>query len=393
MFFLRRMYYVPFFTLPLSFRAVIVFILSLFIALVFNKKMIFWNQKKKNIGEGIRYLGLTGQKEKEGTPTMGGVIIIISTLIPTIFFSDLNNIYVIIMIVTTLWIGFLGFLDDYLKIKHNNKYGLNATCKIFGQIMLGFFIGIIMSFNKSITPISRNQFLINNKNLFLEEHRFKTNFPFFEKKFDYSYILSFCHKKWKKYAWMIFIPIVVFIVTFLSNGANLTDGLDGLTGGVSYIILSTLSLVIFISSNKFYSYYFHLIYIPHIEEVIIFSFSFLGSLIGFLWYNIYPAQIFMGDTGSLTIGGIISVLSILTRIELFLPILCGIFFLENFSVIIQVLYFKFSKKKYGIGKRIFLMTPLHHHFQKLGYHENKIVCRFFIIQMILSIIVLILLIM
>ncbi|WP_238785243.1 phospho-N-acetylmuramoyl-pentapeptide-transferase [Blattabacterium cuenoti] len=375
---------------PLFFRAGVSFILSICIALFFYKVIILWNQKKNRIGEQVRDLGLTGQKEKEGTPTMGGVIIIVSTLIPTIFFSTLSNVYVIILIITTLWMGGLGFIDDYIKIKYN-KHGLSAIWKISCQIILGIFIGSTMYFHKNITTIScKNLYVKPPDSVTVEKHGFKTTLPIIRNEFDYANILH--NEKWKKYAWIIFIPIVILFITSLSNGANLTDGIDGLTAGVSSIILGTLSLFSLISSNKIFSSYLHFIYIPDLGEIVIFSFSFLGSLMGFLWFNSYPAQIFMGDTGSLTIGGIIATLAIITRKELILPILCGIFFIENISVIVQVFYFRFSKKKYGIGKRIFLMAPLHHHFQKIGYHESKIVNRFFIIQMMLSMVVLILLI-
>ncbi|AWU44900.1 phospho-N-acetylmuramoyl-pentapeptide-transferase [Blattabacterium punctulatus] len=375
------------------YRSLIAFILSICISFFTNKKIILWNKKKKSIGEKVRNLGLKNQKEKEGTPTMGGLIIIISTLIPTMVFSKLNNLYILILIITTLWMGVLGFIDDYIKIKYH-KNGLSFMVKILGQIILGIFIGVFMSFNKKITTFNQKidygskqypSLLVSKK------HNFNTNIPIFShiNEFDYANIFK---KKWKKYTWIIFVPIVIIIITFISNGANITDGIDGLTAGVSSIIFATLSLFSLISSSKIYSYFFHFLYIPNIGEITIFSFSFLGSLIGFLWYNAYPAQIFMGDSGSLTIGGVIAAISILIRKELILPILCGIFFIENFSVIIQVLYFKFYKIKYGIGKRIFLMAPLHHHFQKLGYHESKIVYRFLIIQMMLSMVVVILLI-
>ncbi|WP_185858741.1 phospho-N-acetylmuramoyl-pentapeptide-transferase [Blattabacterium cuenoti] len=360
------------------FRSVIAFFLSFFLSLFLYKKIICWNKKNSVIGEHIRDLGLLGQKEKEGTPTMGGIIMILSTLISTIIFSSLNNIYVIILIITMLFMGGLGFLDDFIKIKYNKK-GLSIMGKILGQILLGFFIGSIMSFNTSIF-------------LSKKEDGFKTTIPIFytyhhnnQKEFDYASILSWYNKEWKKYAWGVSIPIFMIIIIFFSNGANITDGIDGLTAGISSIIFSTLSLLSIISSSKIYSSYFHLIYIPNIEEILIFSFSFLGTLISFLWYNTYPSQIFMGDTGSLTIGGVIAILAIINRKELTLPILGGIFFIENISVIIQVLYFRYYKKKYGIEKRIFLMAPLHHHFQKLGYHENKIFYRFMIIQIMLSI--------
>ncbi|AGW86141.1 Phospho-N-acetylmuramoyl-pentapeptide-transferase [Blattabacterium sp. (Nauphoeta cinerea)] len=378
------------------YRAIISFFLSFCIALILYQKIIYWNRKNHVIGEQIRDLGLFGQKEKEGTPTMGGVVIIFSTLIPTIFFSTLNNMYVLMLIMTTLYIGCIGFIDDYIKIKHNKK-GLSIMGKVFSQILLGILIGVTMYFNTSIYSIQKQKIESKYSHFFKEkEYGFKTTIPIFStyhnNEFNYAYLLSWYNQKWKKYTWVVFIPIVIGIITFLSNGANLTDGIDGLTAGISSIIFATLSLLSIISSNKIYSSYFHFIYIPHLEEIIIFSFSFLGSLISFLWYNTYPAQIFMGDTGSLTIGGVIATLAIINRKELILPILCGIFFVENISVIMQVLYFRYSKKKYGIGKRIFLMAPLHHHFQKLGYHENKIFNRFIIIQMMLSMLVFILLI-
>ncbi|WP_185871871.1 phospho-N-acetylmuramoyl-pentapeptide-transferase [Blattabacterium cuenoti] len=374
---------------PVFYKAIIAFFLSFCIALILYQKIICWNRKNRIIGEKIRDLGLLGQKEKEGTPSMGGIIIIFSTLIPTICFSALNNVYVLMLIMTTLYMGSIGFIDDYIKIKYNKK-GLGVMSKIFSQIILGIFIGITMYFNTSISSVQKTE----SKNLYsfsLKEYGFKTTIPFLNE-FNYAYILSWYNKKWRKYTWIIFIPIVVIIIIFLSNGANLTDGIDGLTAGISSIIFITLSLLSIISSSKIYSSYFHFIYIPNLLEIIIFSFSFLGTLISFLWYNTYPAQIFMGDTGSLTIGGVIATLAIINRKEIILPVLCGIFFIENISVIMQVLYFRYSKKKYGVGKRIFLMAPLHHHFQKLGYHENKISNRFIIIQMMLSMLVFILLI-
>ncbi|WP_341662947.1 phospho-N-acetylmuramoyl-pentapeptide-transferase [Blattabacterium cuenoti] len=378
------------------YRAIIAFFLSFCIAFILYQKIICWNQKNSMIGEKIRDLGLFGQKEKEGTPTMGGIVMIFSTLISTILFSTLNNVYVLMLIMTTLYMGCIGLIDDYIKIKHNKK-GLSIMGKIFSQILLGIFIGITMYFN---TNISIQKQKIESKNshfLKKKEYGFNTTIPilssiYHNHEFNYAYLLSWYNQKWKKYAWIVYIPIVIGIITFLSNGANLTDGIDGLTAGISSIIFALFSLLSIISSNKIYSFYFHFIYIPHLEEIIIFSFSFLGSLISFLWYNTYPAQIFMGDTGSLTIGGVIATLAIINRKELILPILCGIFFIENISVIMQVLYFRYSKNKYGIGKRVFLMAPLHHHFQKLGYHENKIFNRFIIIQIMLSMLVFLLLI-
>ncbi|BBA17191.1 phospho-N-acetylmuramoyl-pentapeptide-transferase [Blattabacterium cuenoti] len=368
------------------YRAIIAFFLSFCTALICYQTIIYWNQKNSIIGEKIRDLGLIGQKEKEGTPTMGGLVFIFSTLISTILFSTLNNVYVLMLIIATLYMGCVGFIDDYLKIKYNKK-GLSVMGKIFSQILLGIFIGIIMYFN---TNISLQKGKIESENSHF--YGFYTTIPIFSSiyhnhEFNYATCLSWYNKKWKKYTWIIYIPIVIGIITFLSNGTNLADGIDGLTAGISSIIFSIFSLFSIIASSKIYSSYFHFIYIPHLEEIIIFSFSFLGSLISFLWYNTYPAQIFMGDTGSLTIGSVIAIIAIINRKELILPILCGIFFIENISVLIQVLYFIYSKKKYGKGRRVFLMAPLHHHFQKLGYHENKIFNRFIIIQMMLSILV------
>ncbi|WP_185869832.1 phospho-N-acetylmuramoyl-pentapeptide-transferase [Blattabacterium cuenoti] len=374
---------------PIFYKSLIAFFLSFFTALISYKCIIIYcnENKKNNIVETIRDLGLIGQKEKEGIPTMGGLIIIFSTLIYTILFSSLKNIYVFMLIITILYMGSIGFIDDYIKIKYKNKKGLSVTGKILSQMILGLFIGYTMYFNTNISIHEKNSHFLYKK-----ENGFKTSIPFFihKNEFNYAYFFSWYNKKWNKYSWMVFIPFIIIIVTFLSNGANLTDGIDGLTAGISSIIILTLSLLSIISSNKIYSYYLHIMYIPNIEEIIVFSFSFLGSLISFLWYNVYPAQIFMGDTGSLTIGSVIATLSIINRKEFTLPILCGIFFIENISVLVQVLYFKYSKKKYGIGKRIFLMAPLHHHFQKLGYHENKIFNRCMIIQIMLSLLVLIL---
>ncbi|WP_185883120.1 phospho-N-acetylmuramoyl-pentapeptide-transferase [Blattabacterium cuenoti] len=372
------------------YRSFISFLLSFFISHFSYKRIICWNHKTKNgIKENVRNLGLIEEKKKIGIPTMGGFVMIFSTLISTILFSSLQNIYVIILIITLIFIGLIGFIDDYIKIKYHNKKGLSIMGKILGQTIISFFIGTIIYFypNSSI----HQSFFDKTK------HGFQTTIPMFsqkysKKEFDYSYILSWYNKKLEKYTWIIFIPIVIFIVIFFSNGSNITDGIDGLNAGLSAISFVTLSILSIISSNKIYSQYFHSIYIPGLEETIIFSCSFLGTLISYLWYNSYPAQIFMGDMGSLPIGGSIAILAILNRKELLLPFICGIFFMENISVLIQICYFKFSKKKYGIGRRIFRMTPIHHHFQKLGYHENKICSRFFIIQIILSILVFIFLI-
>ncbi|WP_185878089.1 phospho-N-acetylmuramoyl-pentapeptide-transferase [Blattabacterium cuenoti] len=373
------------------FRSLISIFFSFFLSFYLYKWMIIWNKKNNFITENIRHLGIKGEKKKIGIPTMGGLIIIISTLIPTVLFSYLNNIYIIILIITTVWMGLIGFLDDFIKIKYN-KNGLSIIEKILGQIIIGVFIGAIMYFNPSINRSVNKNFLFEKN-----KYGFKTTIPRFFKKnkneFNYSNLLNWFKKDLDKYTWIIFIPVIIFIIVFISNGSNITDGIDGLTAGVSLIILVTLILISIISSNKNYSSYLHCIYVPNIDETIIFSISMIGSLIGFLWYNTYPAQIFMGDTGSLTLGGIISVLLIMNRIEFIFPILCGIFLVENLSVIIQVLYFKYTKIQYKIEKKFFLMSPIHHHFQKLGYHENKICIRFIIFQIILSILSIIFIIM
>lgn len=382
----------------LSVRLGMALILSLFITLLYGKKIIIWICNK-NIEETVRDLGLIGQKEKEGTPSMGGIIIIAATLIPTLLFAKLNNLYVIMLIITLLWMGLIGFIDDYIKIFKKNKQGLKPNFKIIGQIILGIFIGGIMYFNMNITirekiktssPINIDQIKTVNTLFSIEKHTNKTTMPFIKNnEFDYSWIIQVINKKWISYLYIIFIPIVILIIIAISNGANITDGIDGLTAGTSSIIVSTLGLLSWLSGNFHSANYLNIMYIPHVGEMVIFSAAFVGSLIGFLWYNVYPAQIFMGDTGSLAIGGVIAVLAICTRKELSLPILCGIFFIENLSVILQVLYFKYTKWKYKIGKRIFLIAPLHHHFQMKGYHENKIFSRFLIIQILLAVIVMI----
>lgn len=382
----------------ISVRSGMALILSLFIALLYGNKIIIWICNK-NIEETVRDLGLLGQKEKEGTPSMGGIIIISATLIPTLIFAKLNNIYIIMLIITLLWMGLIGFIDDYIKIFKKDKKGLKANFKIIGQIILGFFIGSIMYFDTNITIREKikNYYPINiyrNKtvnNFFsIEKHTNKTTMPFIKNnEFDYSWIIQLINKKWTSYLYIIFIPIVILIIISISNGANITDGIDGLTAGTSSIIVSTLGLLSWLSGNFNCANYLNIMYIPNVGEMVIFSAAFVGSLIGFLWYNVYPAQVFMGDTGSLAIGGVIAVLAIFTRKELSLPILCGIFFIENLSVVLQVLYFKYTKWKYNIGKRIFLIAPLHHHFQMKGYHENKIFSRFLIIQILLAVIVLI----
>lgn len=373
----------------LSFRAAIAAILSLLISLIFGKYIIKFLQKKQ-IGESVRDLGLEGQVQKAGTPTMGGLLIIFSTLIPVLLFTDLGNIYIILLIVTTLWMGSIGFVDDYIKVFKKNKKGLKGKFKVFGQVGLGVIIGLTMYYHSDITI--RNDIKLDPKsNLILEiseeEKTTTTTIPFLKNnELDYSKIITWVSEDLAPYSWIIFIPIIIFIVTAVSNGANLTDGVDGLAAGTSAIIVLTLGLFAWVSGNVIFSDYLNVMNIPRSGEMTIFIAAFSGALVGFLWYNTFPAQVFMGDTGSLTIGGIIAVLAIATRKELLLPILCGVFFIENLSVIMQVGWFKYTKHKEGEGRRIFLMAPLHHHYQKKGFHESKIVVRFWIIGILLAVI-------
>lgn len=380
-----------------TFRAAITVITSLLIALIFGKRMINY-LRKMQYGEIIRDLGLAGQKEKEGTPTMGGLIIIISTIVPVLLFAKLNNIYIIILLISTVWMGIIGFLDDYLKYYRKNKDGLAGKFKVLGQVGLGVIVGSIMYFNDNVTirekienPVNTTE-RVNSNELFKPAAQSnKTTIPFFKNnELDYDSLLFWMEpEEAAKYAWLVFIPIVIFIITAVSNGANLTDGIDGLAAGSSVIIVGALALFAWVSGNFIFANYLNIMYIPNAEEVMIFSGAFIGALIGFLWYNTYPAQIFMGDTGSLTIGGLIAVIAIIVRKELLLPILCGIFVAESLSVMMQVSYFKYTKKKMGEGKRIFLMSPLHHHFQLQKYHESKIVNRFLIVGFMLAILAII----
>ena len=373
----------------LSFRSAITFILAIIISTIFGKKIIQF-LKSKQIDENIRKLDLPGENEKKGTPTMGGIIIILSTLIPIFLFADFKNIYILILIITTIWLGAFGFADDYIKVFKKNKKGLKGRIKIFAQVILGLFIGLTVYFHPEITtrdtmPKSENKIQINveTKN----DKNLKTTVPFFkDNELDY---VEFFRMNSNNYNWIFYVIIVTFIIVSLSNGTNLTDGLDGLAAGSSSIIVFTLGVFSWISGNIIFSDYLNIMYLPGIGEIVVFVAALLGGLIGFLWYNTYPAQIFMGDTGSLTVGGIIAVIAILVRKELILPILCGVFLIETLSVIIQVGYFKYTKKKLGFGKRIFLMTPIHHHFQKKGYSESKIVARFWIISIMLAILSLI----
>ena len=382
----------------LTFRAAMAIILSLLISTIYGKRIIRFLQKQQ-VGETIRDLGLEGQVEKAGTPTMGGIIIIIATLIPVLLLAKLENIYIILLIVTTLWMGTIGFIDDYIKKFKNDKDGLKGKFKVLGQVGLGIIVGATLFFHNDVTikeklPIKQQQELraenpdIQATKLFkAEEKSTKTTIPFLkDNEFDYSDLITWISPDLEKYAWIIFILVSIFIITAVSNGANLTDGIDGLAAGTSAIIVLTLGIFAWISGNIIFSEYLDIMYIPRVEEITIYITAFVGALIGFLWYNTYPAQVFMGDTGSLTIGGIIAVIAIAVRKEWLIPVLCGIFLAENLSVVLQVSYFKYTRKKYGEGRRIFKMSPLHHHYQKSGYHESKIVTRFWIVGILLAII-------
>ena len=378
----------------ISFRAAIAFVFSLLMSTIYGKKIIDY-LRKKQVGESVRDLGLVGQNEKAGTPTMGGIIIILATLIPVFLFAKLDNIYIVILIITTLWMGVIGFIDDYIKIFKKDKDGLKGRFKILGQVGLGIIVGSMLYFNPDVTikeklsPQEIVQIADNGETptLFGDAHKStKTTIPFLKNnELDYSKALAWLGDGYQKYAWIVFIFVVIFIVTGVSNGANLTDGIDGLAAGSSVIIVAALGIFAWVSGNIIFASYLDVMYIPNSGEMVIFISAFAGALIGFLWYNTFPAQVFMGDTGSLTIGGIIAVLAIATRKELLLVILAGIFLAESLSVILQVGYFKYTRKKFGEGKRIFKMAPLHHHFQKSGYHESKIVTRFWIIGVMLAV--------
>ena len=377
----------------LSFRSALAIIISIFVTIYFGKIVIYFLNKQL-VQDQIRDLGLIGQTEKQGTPTMGGVIILIGIVVPTLLLCRLNNIYILILLLSTLWMGCIGFVDDYIKVFKKNKQGLAGRFKIIGQFALGFIVSFLMFFHQDIViqenldtsqnienvhlinDIGQNQFT----NSFSEEQKsLKTTIPFFKNnQLDYGVLSS---KKTSKsiFRFLPFSLIIIFIITGVSNSANLTDGIDGLATGSSAIIGATLAVFCYVSGNMIFADYLDIMYIPHIGELVVFMSAFIGSCVGFLWYNSYPAQVFMGDTGSLALGGVIGVVSVLVRKELLLPIFCGIFFLQSLSVIIQVVYFKYSKNKYGVGKRIFLMSPLHHHYQKKGIHESKIVTRFWIV--------------
>ena len=372
----------------LSFRAAVTVIMSLLISIVFGKKIINF-LKIKQVGENVRELGLDGEDKKEGTPTMGGIIIIIGTLVPVILMSNLENIYIQILIISTIILGLIGLIDDYIKVFKKDKKGLQGKFKIAGQSLLGIFVGMVLLTNNNITIVEFDKNLNSDKIEFskIEEVKsYKTTIPFFKNnELDYEEVSKAIFGKGSNYLWLIIIPIIIFIIAAVSNSNNLTDGLDGLSAGLSAIIVFTLGVFAWTSGNIIFSDYLNIMYIPRVGEITIFIAALLGSLVGFLWYNTYPASVFMGDTGSLTVGGLIAVISILIRKELLIPILCGVFLLEALSVIIQVSYFKLTKKKNGVGKRIFLMSPIHHHFQKAGYHESKIVSRLWIIGIFLAV--------
>jgi phospho-N-acetylmuramoyl-pentapeptide-transferase len=380
----------------ISFRAGMAAFLSLLITIIFGKNLINY-LRKKQVGEDIRDLGLEGQLSKKGTPTMGGLIIIAAILVPTLLFSKLDNIYIILLIITTVWLGLIGFLDDYIKVFKKDKKGLAGRFKIVGQVGLGLIVGLTLYFSeqvvvrevspRQITTVQANEIQGNeDANVavaYKDIKSMKTTVPFFKNnELDYNNVLPFIPDS---YTWVIYTLVVVLIITAVSNGANITDGIDGLAAGVSGIIGITIAILAYLSGRIDFSNYLNIMYIPNLSELVIFCTAFVGACLGFLWYNAYPAQVFMGDTGSLTLGGVIAVLALAVRKELLIPVLCGIFLVENLSIMIQVSYFKYTKKKYGEGRRIFLMSPLHHHYQKMNIPEAKIVTRFWIIGILLAI--------
>lgn len=388
----------------ISFRAAMAIFVSLIITMVFGKRIIRLLHRMQ-VGETVRDLGLDGQKQKEGTPTMGGLIILSAILIPTLLFARLSNVYIVLMLISTVWLGLIGFLDDYIKVFKKNKEGLHGKFKIVGQVGIGLIVGCVLYFNHNVTvkeKISKSTVdyfkldptspMASNLPEYskIETHSTKTTIPFVKNnEFDYSDLLGFLGDKAKDWAWLIFIPIVIFIVTAVSNGANVTDGIDGLASGTSAIIGVVLGILAYVSGNTIFADYLNIMYIPDSGELVVFIAAFVGACVGFLWYNSFPAQVFMGDTGSLALGGIIAVFAIAIRKELLIPIICGVFLVENISVIMQVMVFKYRKKKSGIeyakANRLFLMAPLHHHFQKKGMHESKIVFRFLIISIMLGV--------
>jgi phospho-N-acetylmuramoyl-pentapeptide-transferase len=388
----------------ITFRTSLAIIISLIITTVYGRRIINYLHRMQ-VGETVRNLGLEGQMQKQGTPTMGGIMILLGILVPTLLLANLTNIYVILMIVTTIWMGVIGFVDDYIKVFRKNKEGLAGRFKIVGQVGLALIIGWTMYFNPnivvrqtvdeaSVSKAATAPMVLRQKGeSFYYTQDVKstlTNVPFYKNnEFDYAKVLKFLGPGYEKYAVFVFLIFVVIIVTAVSNGANITDGIDGLATGTSAIIGITLGLLAYVSGNTVIADYLNIMYIPNSGELMIFAGAFVGACVGFLWYNSYPAQVFMGDTGSLAIGGIIAAFAIMIRKELLIPVLCGVFLIENLSVIMQVTYFKYTKKRYGEGKRVFLMAPLHHHYQKKGYHEAKIVTRFWIISILLAIITII----
>ena len=383
----------------ISFRAALSVITSLVITLLFGKRIINF-LKKKQVGETVRDLGLEGQVQKQGTPTMGGIIILSAILIPTLLFANLTNTYIILILAATVWLGLMGFLDDYIKVFRKNKQGLAGRFKVIGQLVLGIAVGVTMLFSDSIvirekihTPAAQE--LTDQGMTRVQASRYfhpeavkstKTTIPFIKNnEFDYASLIRWIGPDYRRWAWIVFIPIVVFIIIAVSNGTNLTDGLDGLATGTSAVSAATMGILAWVSGNFIFANYLNIMYLPATGELTIFISAFVGACIGFLWYNAYPAQVFMGDTGSLAIGGVIAVLAIMLRKELLIPILCGVFLIENLSVVMQVTWFKYTKKRFGAGRRILKMAPLHHHYQKQGYHESKIVMRFIIVSVMLAV--------
>jgi phospho-N-acetylmuramoyl-pentapeptide-transferase len=378
----------------------------LFISLIYGKTLIN-KLHQLQVSDEIRNLGLEGEQQKKGTPTMGGLIILAAILIPTLLFARINNVYIILIMVSTVWLGLVGFLDDYIKVFKKNKEGLAGRFKILGQVGLGFIVATTLYFNEHVKTkefyepsqvtaefIKENNLnpqVISGQVMLVKDHKATTTtIPFFKSsEFDYADMLKFVGSSYRDYNYLIYLLVVIFIITAVSNGANITDGIDGLAAGTSAIISFVLGIFAYISGNIIFSKYLNIMYIPHLEEMVIFAGALVGACVGFLWYNAFPAQVFMGDTGSLALGGIIAAFSIMVRKELLIPILCGIFLVENLSVMMQVSYFKYTKRKYGEGRRIFKMSPLHHHYQKLGFHESKIVTRFWIIGILLAIVTII----
>lgn len=387
----------------ISFRMAMATLLSLFLSMIIGKYAIRFLQKKQ-IGESIRNLGLAGQMEKKGTPTMGGIIILSSILISVLLFNNLNNIYILIMIFTTVWLGILGFIDDYIKVFKKNKQGMSSKMKLIGQSILGLIVALVLFFHPDVVIKEKNETTsyVQKESVFQVENNSKqgvntyesvesvkstkTTIPFFKNnEFNYAFLLKWMGDGYEKWAWIIYIPIIIFIIVAVSNGMNLTDGLDGLAISSTAIIGATLGILAYVSGNTIFADYLNIMYIPQTGELMIFTGALIGASLGFYWWNCYPAQVFMGDTGSLALGGIIAVFAVIIRKELLIPILCGIYLVQSLSVILQVTYFKYTKKKYGEGKRLFLMAPIHHHYQKKGWHESKIVQRFIIIGIILAV--------